>query len=89
MELKNSMEAVVRQALDELLDDYSEICKCERCRYDIMALALNVLPPKYVVSDRGAVLTRLSGLEQQFKVNVVCAVTNAIDIVKSKPHHRD
>jgi len=87
VELKNCMESFVWQALDEVIAGYPDVCACERCRYDIAALALNFLQPRYVVTGRGETMGRIKALEQQSKVDVVCAITNAIIIVKATPHH--
>ncbi|VBB06872.1 late competence development protein comfb [Lucifera butyrica] len=87
MELKNYMEQMVWNNLDEVLDAYPKACKCEKCRYDIVALALNFLPPRYVVTDKGGTYTRIKALEQQFNVDIITALSNAIKIVNSEPHH--
>lgn len=48
MEFRNYMEELVICVLDEILARQEIGCKCQRCRLDIAALALNNLPPKYV-----------------------------------------
>ncbi|HAA81501.1 MAG TPA: competence protein ComFB, partial [Thermoanaerobacter sp.] len=40
MHLKNYMEDAVDQMMDKVLKDL-DVCKCDRCRMDIKALALN------------------------------------------------
>jgi len=87
MELKNYMENLVWQYLPDVLAGHSNVCGCERCRYDVVALALNFLPPRYVVTEKGQVITKVKSLEQQFNVDLIAALTNAIIIVKSRPHH--
>lgn len=87
MELKNYMEDIVWQNLGIVLDKYEGMCKCYKCRYDIMALALNFLPPRYVVTQAGETFTRVKSLEQQFSVDIITAITNAIIIVSSRPRH--
>ncbi|MCX7780940.1 MAG: late competence development ComFB family protein [Negativicutes bacterium] len=87
MQLKNFMEELVWEQLDKILSTKDDICKCEKCRYDIAALTLNTLPPRYFVTDIGETLTRVKSLEQQFATDVVAALVNAIIIVKSRPHH--
>ena len=88
MELRNYMEVLVWQYLNEVMVGYNrEFCQCEHCRYDIVALALNFLPPRYVVTDKGETFTKVKALEQQFYIDIVTAITNAITIVKSRPHH--
>lgn len=87
MELKNCMEDIVWQSLDEMLSTREDICKCKKCRYDIMALALNFLPPRYVVTDAGETFAKVDSLEQQFSVDVLTAITNAMIIVGTRPRH--
>lgn len=89
MELKNHMEDLVFMRLDQILDKDTHICSCEKCRYDIAALALNSLPPRYFVTGRGQTFTKVKALEQQFNVDIIAALTNAIKIVKSQPHHHN
>ncbi len=87
MELKNYMEDLVFQRLDRVISTNPKVCKCEKCRYDIAALALNFLPPRYIVTDKGETYARAKSLEQQFNVDIITAITHAIKIVNSQPHH--
>jgi len=87
LELKNYMETLVWQYLDEVVGSHKELCQCDRCRYDIVALALNFLPPRYIVTDKGETWAKVKVLEQQFYVDVLTALSHAITIVKSRPHH--
>jgi competence protein ComFB len=87
MELHNYMEDIIENVLSTILEQKQDICKCEKCKLDVVALALNKLPSKYVVTDKGRVYTKLTELELQFKADVVKEVTKAINIVKSKPQH--
>lgn len=87
MQVKNYMEDLVFQSLTEVLDSHRNICTCEKCRYDIAALALNFLPPRYVVTAQGETFTRIKSLEQQFNIDIVTAISHAVLIVASKPHH--
>ena len=52
------MEDVVALLLDELIKD-KDICKCEHCRLDMMAIALNKLPPKYIVTRKVSYMQKL------------------------------
>jgi competence protein ComFB len=87
MQIKNYMEDIVWQQLDSVLASQKKMCTCDRCRYDIAALALNFLPPRYVVSDEGAVFSKVRSLEQQFGIDIITAITNAVIIVNKSPHH--
>lgn len=87
MELKNYMEKLVMENLDTVVNANPKACKCERCRYDIAALALNSLSAQYVVTTSGETYSKVRSLDQQFRVDIVSAITKAITIVKKSPHH--
>ena len=87
MQLKNYMEDLVWQRVDEIIAGSKRACSCEKCRFDVVALALNSLPPRYVVTDQGETYTRVKGLEAQFNIDVLTAISNAIVVVNSRPHH--
>lgn len=92
MHMRNVMEVVVRANLEEILQHKEKygakgVCTCERCLLDIMALALNKLPPRYVVCDQGEAYVRTSALDQQFKVDTLFAVLNAVQTVQANPRH--
>ena len=86
MKLHNYMEDIVLSNLNLLLEK-EDMCKCEKCRLDIMALALNRLPSKYVVTQKGHVYAKLAELELQLKADVIRELTRAIEIVKKNPQH--
>ena len=88
----NYTEDAVRRMLPEVLKDYLKIhpqtCTCELCRDDITALALNQLPPHYVVSEEGAIFTSVGFEQIGGKAQVVAAITRAINQVAKKPRHK-
>jgi competence protein ComFB len=83
------MEEAADSTIEEILARRDDVCKCDRCKMDIKALALNHLPPKYVVTDRGYVYTKVNELENQFKADITVAVTNALKIIRDNPRHDD
>lgn len=87
MKLKNYMEDAVRNSLDELMERRSNVCRCSRCKLDIIAYALNHLPPKYVVTDKGHTFTRVAEMTQQFGTDLVVALSKAIKHVNRNPRH--
>lgn len=84
--LKNYMEDVVASTADNILN-LMNICKCEKCKTDIMAIALNDLPSKYVVTEIGELYTKVNELEQQFGIDVQTAIIKAALIVGKNPKH--
>jgi len=87
LRLVNVMEVLVRETIEDILRSYQGICKCERCKLDMAAIALNKLSPSYVVTAEGEVLLRVGSLKQQNKVDIIRVVIEAIGIVGKKPHH--
>lgn len=87
MELKNCMEELVMERINSHITEVGTVCGCTQCKLDIAALALNKLPPRYVVTDKGETFTKIRSLEQQFTADVDVAIANAVQVVQSDPHH--
>ncbi len=85
--LLNVMEILVDETIDEILRANKDICACDRCRLDLSAVALNKLPTIYVVTTEGEVIKRTNSLKQQFKVDIIRALTEALGVVRKNPHH--
>ncbi len=82
MGLTNLMEEEVRMAVNKYLKDNKNcVCQCEKCKSDIMAIVLNNLKPKYVVTDKGKVYGKLDTLDFQFDVDLTREIVKAIEIV--------
>lgn len=82
-EVINLMEGVVLSKLDSVLSRF-QCCRCDRCKKDIVALALNKLPPKYMVLSHGQVPP---DLDPQVNAQVVTAMIQAAIRVRAKPRH--
>lgn len=82
----NCMEIIVKECLDKLLEN-SKGCKCEKCKNDMMAIALNNLKPYYVTTQMGEIMTKIKNMEQQNEANIVVEVTKAIKKVHKSPKH--
>ena len=83
---RNLMEELVDSRLDEYMRSASA-CQCEQCRADIMALTLNNLQPKYIVSVSGEVYSRYGALNAQFQADVITTILSAIAVINKKPRH--
>lgn len=83
---QNIMEIVVEEKYVELKDQLG-VCVCEQCASDIMAYALNQLPPRYVVSQVGAVAMKVRSLTNQNRADVKSAIYKAADVVREFPRH--
>jgi len=87
MELHNYTETVVKEVLNEILATRNDICKCEQCKLDIMAKALNNLTPQYYVSNRGEVFSKVLSTYLETKTKVITEVTKSIMQISRAPHH--
>jgi competence protein ComFB len=88
MELMNYMESVVISYVDEVMEGgHDDFCGCPRCRLDVIALALNDIKPKYVVTSKGFAYAHMGELQAQFRADTIVAVTRAMKIVKANPRH--
>ena len=85
-EIKNYMQNLVERNLDSIAKS-TACCLCDRCRMDIIAIALNSLPSKYIVSEEGEVYAKASALQQQIEVDIIAATVKAVKIVSEKPRH--
>ncbi|MDD2496449.1 MAG: late competence development ComFB family protein [Tissierellia bacterium] len=88
--VKNYMEEVVRNLLNNILKtdpNYDNICKCERCLDDIMAIVLNNLKPYYITTKKGEVYAEYTSLETQLQVEIISEIIKAIEFVSTSPNH--
>lgn len=86
LQMKNYMEEIVLGYMDEVLKDV-HMCTCDRCRLDVIAKALNDLPPQYIVTRKGEVYSKINNLRAQFDVDIITAITKAAILVKRNPNH--
>jgi competence protein ComFB len=86
MQLVNFMEEAARRVLEEMLEANGENGSLsDGTKLDILAYALNRLPSKYVVTQKGHLYTRVNELQQQFRTDLVVELTKAITFVKAHP----
>ena len=86
MELTNYMEVVVRDVVEQELKRIDEEwSKDERRKLDIMALILNRLPARYVVTGKGWIMTKIKETEVQFQADILRELVRAMKIVENNP----
>ena len=83
--LYNITEKMVYNKLDATLNKMS-CCKCERCKEDIVAIALNNLKPKYVVSSKDDIKEKLHEFDDMGR-EVTTEIIKAVLIVRKNPRH--
>jgi len=82
------MEELVERSVDNCIAQ-AGACSCKRCRADICALALNRLPPRYVVTDMGDIFERVNAVSLQSQADIVFTIMQAIDTIQKEPRHDD
>ncbi|MDM8534282.1 late competence development ComFB family protein [Clostridiaceae bacterium HSG29] len=87
MKVHNYMENAVDKLIEKVLDQYDNICKCEICRNDIKAIALNDLKPHYVAIHKGDLYSKVDEMYIQFEADIFRALVHAIEIVSKNPRH--
>jgi competence protein ComFB len=81
MSVHNMMEEIVKNCLKDLLSHNSTLASLEEKKLnDVMALALNKLPPKYVSTQRGEMFAKTQ-LRAQVETDVYRELTLAIERV--------
>ena len=81
------MEVAVVDEILSLLRNLKDTCKCERCREDIVCLALNRLPSKYVATEAGYIYTKLNQMKAQAKTDITVQLIQAAKEVNKNPRH--
>lgn len=95
MNLYNQFEQLVSDTVDQLFDELiadgsSDVCDCRQCRLDVACYALNRLPPRYIVSERG--FTHMEATRDiQERADLIALVNEGIERVSTtrRPGHND
>ncbi|MGE0556436.1 MAG: late competence development ComFB family protein [Gemmatimonadales bacterium] len=85
MKYKNLVEDHVVEAYGKLKSHFPEFCDCEICRADVVVFALNRLPPRYVATLEGTVVTEVSLDKQQGRASIDVAVLDGFKRVARSP----
>lgn len=85
-ELINIAEVLAREKLS-LVMDRMKVCMCKTCVNDVLALALNSLPTKYVTTDAGKQYFQRDEYKKQYETEILAALTKACVRVKASPRH--
>ena len=84
---ENYIERVVREELTRFYDRDKTICSCDACYRDIMTRTLNRLPPMYVTSNIGHIMTMFKLTRDQLHAQVITELAKSIEQVRKKPRH--
>lgn len=82
----NVMERLVQEKALYYMEQFG-ICMCPRCIADITALALNKLPPKYVVVNQEAASPLINFYTNSYAGQITVEITKACIRVGENPYH--
>lgn len=82
----NIMEHLVEDRLLEFMQRF-QVCTCDRCQMDTKALALNSLPPKYIVTSIEAINPLMSFYENKYSIYSITELTKACLTILDHPRH--
>ncbi len=95
MNIHNIMEDLVSSAINKLYNQVKTAnlpwltCDCENCRLDAISYVLNRVPPKYIVSGRGATYCNQILQDRQLIADINALGIDAIRVISStkRPFH--
>ncbi|KEO82028.1 late competence development ComFB family protein [Tumebacillus flagellatus] len=87
MKVINLMEQIVEDVLVEHWNNLRLPCDCEICKNDVLALALNALPTRYVSNDKGRMIVQARMMNEQYQADVLRELSRAACVVAVKPSH--
>ena len=92
--LINVSEKFVFDAIDAVIPEHPEMCKCQDCVLDVAAIALNNVPPRYRAGKFISLPKNVPGLrhyvpeeERDMVEQARAAVEAAVEKVKEHPNH--
>ena len=85
-QLRNYTEEAVKTYIDRWFPE-TDICQCDDCRLDVMAIMLNNLTPQYVVTEKGALFAQMGDFDPQKKVDLMSNMSHAVNMVRERPSH--
>ena len=81
----NVMEKLVIYRIDIALSKM-RCCKCDRCKQDILAIALNYLTPHYIVCKQEELDDKVAQ-DEKYGLEVTSSILKAILLIRKKPRH--
>lgn len=84
--LVNLMEEIVKDKIIYYMRQF-EVCTCDRCIADTIALTLNGLQPKYMVTSPAAIPPLVSFYTNKYISDITVEATKACQVIKEHPRH--
>ena len=86
--IRNLVEDHVTAAYEALRVHFPDFCGCELCREDALVFTLNRVPPRYVASVQGSVLTEVNLEKDQSRAAIEVAMMEALRKISLAPRCR-
>ncbi len=83
--MKNVVEDLVRSLYGELLPRAPDAHDCPLCREDVLVYALNRIPPHYVATLKGEVLSKLDLEVGQSRTDATVVIMEGLRYVAANP----
>jgi len=83
--IRNLMEDHVAQAYEAMRPHFPDFCACEVCREDAVVFTLNRVPPRYVATRTGSVLTGINLDKEQSRAAIDVAMMEAMRKITLAP----
>jgi len=87
MNAHNIMEEIVKNHLDEILNNRPNLCRCNKCIDEIMARVLSNLPAKYITTDSGAMYALIEQVKVEKSSEILKELILALEYLQKHPVH--
>lgn len=82
----NAYEDVVFESVRDLMNK-QDMCTCEKCFKDVCAIVFNKGYVCFVTTPQGQLMAKLPTLNNKKRVELMVAITEAIEMVRRSPKH--
>lgn len=86
MTLVNLTEKAAAKRIPNVMKRFN-MCTCERCYYDVLALTLNSIPQKTVIIPKDDIERKIKEYELDSTVDLITAISKSCVHVKISPRH--
>ena len=83
--IHNLVEEHVRASYESIRSRFPDFCGCDVCREDALVFPLNRVPPRYVASRTGSVLTEVSLEKDQSRAAIDVAMMDGLRKISLAP----
>jgi competence protein ComFB len=83
--IHNLSEEHVQASYESLVSRFPDFCGCDVCRADVMVYTLNRVPPRYVSTQQGSVITEVSLETDQNRTAIDVAMMDGLRRISLSP----